>query len=135
MGEADNLQVLHFPRMSLHPKRWSVFLVALLASGIAMAHPHLRAAQPSPGGRARAVREVRLRFSEDLEPVLSTVHVESGSGEAVVEPHATVARGDPRTLVLRLRRKLPAGRYRVRWAAVGADGHRTHGSYWFTASP
>lgn len=121
--------------MSPDRKRWSVFLVALLACGIAAAHPHLRAAQPAPGGRARAVRELRLRFSEDLEPAFSTVHLESGGGEAVVEPAATVARGDPRTLVLHLHRKLPAGRYRVRWAAVGADGHRTHGTYWFTASP
>ena len=121
--------------MSLSCKRWSVFLVALLACGIAAAHPHLRAAQPAPGGRARAVREIRLHFSEALEPVLSTIRLEAGTGEPVVEPVATVASADPRTLVLRLQRKLAAGRYQVHWAAVGVDGHRTHGGYSFTASP
>ncbi len=121
--------------MRLSHKRRCVFLVALLACGAAAAHPHLLGAQPPPGGRAPAVRELRLRFSEALEPMLSTVHLEASGGEAMGEPTATVARADPRILVLRLHGKLAAGRYRVRWAAVGADGHRTHGAYWFTASP
>jgi len=100
----------------------------------ALAHAHLESAIPAADGASPEVAEIRLTFSEAVEPKLSTIRVETLEERAIVAPGAERLPDNPRSLVVRLYEKLAAGRYRVRWVAVGADGHRMSGAYLFTVS-
>lgn len=111
---------------------WICFLAVFGTS--AWAHAHLEAAQPAAESKTGEVREIRLVFSEPIEPRLSTIKLESREDRSVIEPAAEVDRADPKVLVLHLFEKLPPGSYTVRWAAVAADGHRMSGNYSFLAS-
>jgi len=112
-----------------------VFGAALLAaSAPAMAHAHLESAQPAANSKNAEVAEVRLAFSEAIEPKLSTIQVEDREDRKVVEPEAKPDPADPKVLVLRLFEKLPPGSYKLRWAVVAADGHRMKGDYSFVVS-
>jgi methionine-rich copper-binding protein CopC len=112
---------------------WTAGL-AVLVSG-AWAHAHLEKAQPAADSKVAEVHEIRLAFSEPIEPKLSTIKLESREDRAVVEPAAELDAADPKVLVVHLFEKLPPGAYTVRWAAVAADGHRMSGNYTFVASP
>jgi len=113
-------------------RNWTASL-ALLAT-CAWAHGHLETAQPAADSKNAEVREIRLVFSEPIEPRLSTIKLESGEDRAVVEPAAEVDAADPKVLVVHLFEKLPPGLYQVRWTVVAADGHRMSGHYSFLAS-
>ncbi|SPE23228.1 Copper resistance protein CopC (fragment) [Burkholderiales bacterium] len=113
-------------------RNWTACL-ALLATG-AWAHAHLEAAQPAADSKSAEVVEIRLAFSEPVEPKFSTIRLETGEERAVVEPAAEVDAADPKVLVVHLFEKLPPGAYKVRWAVVTVDGHRVSGAYSFLAS-
>jgi len=113
--------------------RVGISLLAFLASA-AWAHAHLETAQPAADSKIAEVREIRLVFSEPIEPRLSSIKLENREDRAVVEPAAEVDPSDPKVLVLHLFEKLPPGAYLVRWVAVAADGHRMSGTYSFLAS-
>lgn len=105
------------------------------APGRAFAHAHLKSATPVPGDTiAAAPRELDLTFSEDLNLKFSGVTV-SGPGNAMVPTGtATLTKGGA-TLSIPLPARLGPGGYTVRWHALSADGHKTHGSYSFTVKP
>lgn len=107
--------------------------LALFGSA-AWAHAHLETALPAADSKTPEVREIRLVFSEPIEPRLSTIRLENREDRAVVEPAAEVDPGNPKVLVLRLFERLAPGSYTVRWVAVAADGHRVSGSYSFLTS-
>jgi methionine-rich copper-binding protein CopC len=73
---------------------------------------------------------VRIWFDGDIEPVFSTMRVESAdqqrvdAGDAQVDPH------DGTLLEVTLP-PLPSGAYQVSWSVVARDGHRTEGSFRF----
>lgn len=113
--------------------RFWISCLALFGTS-AWAHAHLETAQPGADSKAAEVREIRLVFSEPIEPRLSTIRLESREDRAVVEPAAEVDPGNPKMLVLHLFERLPPGSYTVRWVAVAADGHRVSGNYSFLAS-
>lgn len=113
--------------------RIAVVLLALFASG-AWAHAHLETAQPAADSKMAEVREIRLVFSEPIEPRFSSIKLESREDRVIDEPAAQADPGDPKVLVLHLFEKLPPGVYKVRWAVVAADGHRMSGTYSFLAS-
>ena len=105
----------------------------LMAAAVA-AHPHLEQAQPAADSTAAGVGELRLRFSEAVEPRLSTVRLETEEERTVTAPAAEPDAADPKVLVVRLYEKLAPGRYRVRWSVVAADGHKMTGAFTFLAS-
>jgi len=104
-------------------------------AGAAAAHAFLEHASPRVGSRvASAPAEVRLSFSEPVEPAFCTIAVSGPLGFAGVEP-ARAATGDRRTLVAPFRRPMPPGRYLVRWRAVSVDSHVTQGDFQFELKP
>lgn len=111
---------------------WTCCL-ALFATTV-WAHAHLETAQPAADSKTAEVREIRLVFSEPIEPKLSSIKIESGEDRAVVEPAAEADPQNPKALVVHLFEKLPPGIYKVRWVVVAADGHRMSGAYSFLAS-
>jgi methionine-rich copper-binding protein CopC len=111
----------------------SIAVLCLLVRA-AGAHAHLERAQPTAGSKNAEVHEIRLFFSEPLEPKLSTIRLEDREDRVVVEPTAQPDPADGKILVLRLFEPLVPGEYKVSWAVVAADGHRMSGSYSFLVS-
>jgi methionine-rich copper-binding protein CopC len=107
--------------------------LGLAVAGAAQAHAALERASPRVGSTVQASpSEVRMWFSEALEPAFSAASIEgdgAAGGKALVDPK------DRRELVIPLPRPLPAGRYQVKWAVVSVDGHRTEGDFKFTVAP
>jgi methionine-rich copper-binding protein CopC len=109
-------------------------LAATALCGPASAHAFLQAASPKVGAHlASAPPEVRLSFSEPVEAGFSSVTVSGPPGFGGAE--SARAGGDPRSLVVVLKRPLPAGRYDVRWRVLSADSHRTSGAFQFDVAP
>jgi copper resistance protein C len=115
-----------------------IFLVAAVLAGLstqADAHAFLQSAVPRVGGSASAVSELRLTFTEALEPAFSTVTLSRSGGAPVSAPKAQPDPHDPKVLILKLAQPLPPGHYKVAWRVVSVDTHHTQGKYEFTVTP
>lgn len=105
----------------------------LLAGGIsqAWAHAHVAQQTPAPDATVSAPAVVSIRYTEALEPALSQLNVLDAQGKQVNTAKAHVSDSGHKTLEVALP-ELVAGQYRVEWAVVADDGHRSAGSYTFT---
>ncbi len=114
--------------------RLSGLLCALaLSTGIANAHAYLDHASPLVGSTVKAApNEVRLWFSQALEPKFTTAQVRSSSGAVVGSGGVDAA--DPKQIVIRVH-DLPAGSYKVFWKVLSVDTHHTEGSFGFEVKP
>jgi copper resistance protein C len=107
-------------------------LLLSLASGEAVAHAFLDHAEPRVGNSvATAPREVRLWFTQKLEPAFSTVSVTDEAGQRVDTGKARVS-GDTMAVSLR---QIRAGTYRVIWRVLSVDTHTTDGNFTFKVGP
>jgi len=97
----------------------------------AHAHAFLDHAEPRVGATVSvAPAEVRLWFTEELEPAFSTVKVLDAAGRRVDKANARVV--DVHREMLRVSLGLPGpGAYTVVWRAVSVDTHVTQGSFAF----
>ena len=110
-------------------------LLMTLAAGVAGAHSFLERADPRPGSTVKsAPSEVRLRFTERLEPAFSTVQVTDDKGRRVDRGEAQTEPGSPRQLRVPLER-LGAGLYTVRWRVLSVDSHVVEGDFSFRVAP
>lgn len=99
------------------------------------AHAQLIGASPSVGSTvSSSPAEVRLRFSEGVEPRFSGASVTDASG-AQVGGRSSVDPGNPGQIVIRLSRRLPPGTYRVNWHVISVDTHQTQGAFTFEVRP
>ena len=97
------------------------------------AHAFLDRAEPKVGSRLTAPpTEVRLWFTQALEPSLCVVKIDGPPGFGGTKPAATAP--DPRELVVLLGKPVPAGRYVVHWQVVSVDSHMTQGDFGFQVS-
>ena len=98
---------------------------------LALAHSGLQRAEPPADSKLnRPPGEVRLYFTERLEPSYSTVGVKDDRGARVDRGDAHVDPSNP----LLLRTTLPPlehGAYTVNWRVVSVDGHVTEGIFTF----
>ena len=78
--------------------------------------------------------EVRLTYSEPVEPRFAIVSVTAASGQQVTSGSPAAAPGSPQTLVTPLRR-VPEGWYLVFWRVISADGHPVRGAFTFAVGP
>src|SRR5919201_1633851 len=102
-------------------------LVALAAPAAAFAHANLVRLKPANGVvLATAPTAVRVFFDDAIRPGPGVEAVRNGGG-SVLAGRAHVAPGDPRELVVPLRRGLADGAYSVRWSIVSDDGHNERG--------
>jgi methionine-rich copper-binding protein CopC len=105
--------------------------VANLFAAAAAAHAFLDHAIPPVGGTVSVPpKEIRLFFSEPIEPLFSTIALASAGGQPIETGPAAVAAADHRQFVLSLP-VLTAGRYKVTWHVVSVDSHPTEGSFTF----
>ena len=100
----------------------------------AVAHPLLVQAAPTPGlVAASSPAEIQLQFSEPTVRAGSSIVLLDQRGRRV-STGTTVAGDGGRTLSIAPARKLPSAIYRVRWSALGADGHAVGGTFAFAVA-
>ncbi|WP_018261668.1 copper homeostasis periplasmic binding protein CopC [Methylobacterium sp. WSM2598] len=117
--------------------RWlTPLLIALIltaAGGPAWAHAELVTASPRVGSTVPVPpSEVRLSFSEGVEPHFSGMEVTAADGHSVTAGRVQAQGAEMRVA---LARGLPPGTYRVTWHVVSVDTHRTQGSFTFEIRP
>src|SRR6202047_1738680 len=109
--------------------------VVAMTPTAALSHAFLNEAAPLVGGTVPASpKEIRLTFTEAIEPRFSGIDLTTGAGRAIATGGAPVDPGNDKQLVL-LVPPLTPGRYRVHWHVVSVDTHRTEGEYSFTVEP
>ena len=109
-------------------------LLALFAQAAA-AHAFLDHASPRVGTVVHsAPSEVKLWFTEKLEPAFSTLRVVDGDGKQVDRRDKQMDPEDSSAMRVSLP-PLPPGTYRVYWRALSLDTHATEGDYSFVVAP
>jgi hypothetical protein len=115
--------------------RAAALLAALALPAGALAHAFLDRAVPAVGSKVHGQpAEVRLRFSQPLEPAFSTVRVVDAGGEQVDRKDKQLDPGDASVLKVSLP-KLAPGVYRVVWRVLSVDTHVTEGDFTFEVAP
>jgi copper resistance protein C len=113
--------------------RWLALLCAgvVIGAGVALGHSGLQRAEPPVESTLkRPPTEVKLYFSERLEPAYSTVHVEDGKGARVDRDDSHVDRSNPLLMRVTLT-PLEPGTYTVVWRVLSVDSHITQGRFKF----
>jgi copper resistance protein C len=107
-----------------------IALLMLLAATPAFAHAHLTASDPAANAKVKSPKQIKLTFSETLEPASSSAALTDAAGKTV--PVSKAVGGTSITL---LPLTLKPGAYKVSWQSVGQDTHRLTGSFGFTVIP
>ena len=110
-------------------------LALVCGATTAFAHAQLRKATPPVGGTVASATEIRLTFSEGVEPKFSKVALTGSGGDAVPLGPARTEPGDQAVLIAPIAKPLAPGAYKVRWQAVSVDTHHTQGTFQFTVKP
>jgi methionine-rich copper-binding protein CopC len=108
-----------------------LLLIAVAASTTLEGHAFLKRAEPAVGSTIQSPPgQVRIWFSEKIEPTLSSVQVFDGSGREVDNHDGRLDRSRQESLRVSLP-PLQAGTYKVVWRVVSVDSHVTKGSFMF----
>jgi methionine-rich copper-binding protein CopC len=110
-------------------------LALALTASAAFAHAQLEKATPPVGGTVASASEIRLEFSEGVEPKFTKVTLTGPGGGAVALGAAATAAGNQAVLIVPIAKPLAAGDYTVHWQAVSVDTHHTQGTFAFTVKP
>ena len=114
-------------------KRIIFIFFPIIAAGPARleAHAFLKDAVPSVGSTVQtSPNEVRIRFTENIEPAFSSIQVFNASGKEVDKRDVRLDRTDHALLRVSLA-SLQAGIYKVVWRVVSVDTHVTSGNFMF----
>ena len=112
-----------------------VSLATCIAWSTARAHAFLDHAAPAVGSTVRAApAQLRLWFTQQLEPAFSSVRVVDRADKRVDRGDAKVDARDTRILQVSVPALAP-GRYRVVWRVLSVDTHVTEGDFTFDIAP
>jgi methionine-rich copper-binding protein CopC len=110
---------------------WLALLTCALTASLAAGHAVLQRSEPRVESKLkRPPDEVKLYFSERLEPAYSSLRVIDDRGQQVDRRDSRVDRGD-RALLRATVAPLPSGAYTVRWRVLSIDGDVTEGAFTF----
>jgi methionine-rich copper-binding protein CopC len=110
---------------------WLAILATLLCAGPVHAHPQLDKAIPAVGSTiAASPPEIRIFFTQALNPTQSNIDVAADSGAPITTGRAAVDSANPMQMVLKMPPLAP-GKYRVHWHVASTDGHELDGRYAF----
>jgi copper resistance protein C len=108
-----------------------VFACASAFAPPAAAHAFLDHALPAVGSTVHAPPpQVKLWFTQKLEPAFSAAQVSDSAGKRIDREDARVDDGDPTVLTVSVPQLAP-GRYRVKWRVLSVDTHVSEGDYSF----
>jgi copper resistance protein C len=112
-------------------KRIIFFLILVVGSARLEAHAFLKDADPGVGSTIQtSPGEIRIRFTENIEPAVSSIQVFDASGKEVDKRDLHLDRSDHALLHVSLP-PLGAGTYKVVWRVVSVDTHVTNGNFTF----
>jgi hypothetical protein len=95
------------------------------------AHAFLQQTEPGVGSTvARSPNEVKIQFTEAVEPAVSKIQVFAASGKEVDKRDVHLDPKNHAWLAVSLP-TLGAGTYRVVWRVVSVDTHVTRGNFTF----
>ena len=108
------------------------FLLIVLAGAARLdAHAFLKRVEPAVGSTVQtSPAEVRIWFTENIEPAFSSIRVFDASGKEVDKRDVHLDRSDHALLHVSLP-QLGAGTYKVVWRVVSVDTHTTNGNFTF----
>ena len=109
-------------------------LALMCGATTAFAHAQLQKATPAVGATVASASEIRLEFSEGVEPKFSKVSL-TGPGGAVPLGAAKTEPSNQAAVIVPISKPLSAGVYKVHWQAVSVDTHHTQGTFEFTVKP
>jgi len=106
-------------------------ILSVIGANDVFAHAFLDHADPAVGSTVTpSPNEVRLWFTQELEPAFSTLHVVDSAGKTVDGGDGQVDSSNPMLLRVSLP-ALPPGTYRVIWRVLSLDSHTTEGDFTF----
>ena len=112
-------------------RRFLLAWALAIAGAAAHAHAFLDHADPRVGSTVPvAPAELRLWFSQDVEPAFTTIEVLDASGRRVDGGHVEADPND-RTMLRSALQKRPPGAYTVKWRSVSVDTHPSQGRFTF----
>jgi methionine-rich copper-binding protein CopC len=112
-------------------KRIILLLIFVAGSARLEAHAFLERAEPAVGSTVQtSPSEVRIRFTENIEPAVSSIQVFDASGKEVDKHDLHLDRSNHALLHVSLA-SLKAGSYKVVWRVVSVDTHVTNGNFMF----
>lgn len=110
---------------------FGLLLIVMADSTRLEGHAFLERAEPAVGSTMQpSPREVRIRFSENIEPAVSSIQVFDASGKQVDKKDVHLDRSDHALLDVSLP-ELGEGVYKVVWRVVSVDTHVTNGNFTF----
>ena len=109
-------------------------LALSFAANSAFAHALLEKATPAVGSTVTGAADLRLEFSEGVEPKFTGATL-SGNAGAVPLGKPAIDPSDNKILIIKIEKPLAAGVYTVTWHAVSVDTHHTQGNFEFTVKP
>ena len=112
--------------------RTAATLAFALVTQQAFAHAQLQKATPPVGGTVSSPSEIRLEFSEGVEPKFTKVTLAGAGGAEIPLGAAKVEGADGAVFVVPIGKPLAPGAYKVQWRAVSVDSHHTQGTFAFT---
>jgi copper resistance protein C len=119
-------------------KAWLPLVAAALLAVLAppaSAHAFLDHASPPVGSTVHgSPSEMKLWFTEELEPAFSTLRVLDRDGKQVDGKDKQIDPSDHTVMRVSLP-QLEPGTYRVVWRALSVDTHVTEGDFTFEVAP
>ena len=111
-------------------------MVALAVPTVAWGHASLLATQPEASGvLSHPPTEVRLTYSERIEPRFAIVSVTDAAGRQQIAGSPARSRRTTPTRIFVPLKSLPQGWYLVWWRVISADGHPVRGAFTFAVGP
>jgi methionine-rich copper-binding protein CopC len=108
-----------------------LWLIVTAGSATLEAHAFLQHAEPAVGSTVQvSPSEVRVLFTEKIEPAFSTIQVFNAIGKEIDKRDVHLDRPNQALLHVSLP-PLQAGTYKVVWRVVSVDTHVTHGTFTF----
>ena len=108
-----------------------LLLMLTARSATVEAHAFLQHAEPAVGSAVqKSPGEVRIWFTEKIEPAFSAIQVFDASGKEVDKRDVHLDRSNQALLQVSLP-ALQTGMYKVVWRVVSVDTHVTKGSFTF----
>ncbi len=112
--------------------RWSLIAAVLVWPTFAWAHAFLDHAEPKVGSTATfAPTEIKVWFTQELEPAFSSLEVADAQGKQVDKKDTKLDEKTKLLLTVSVP-PLPPGTYTVAWHVVSVDTHKTQGHFEFT---
>ncbi len=115
---------------------FAALAIWLTAASMASAHAYLVKTVPAASEELdTSPATIQLTYDEAVEPRFAIISVTNAAGQQQTSGTVQRSAGDPDTLVIPLRPRLPEGWYLIYWRAISVDGHPVQGAFTYAVGP